>query len=179
MLIHFSTSGLFLKEKGERWIPYCLGINDARLTLEFTGTEVVGIFRISGSTRRMRELQIIFETPPRYGKNIQWQEQQFTPHDVASIFRRFLTSMPVSGDSSFFLLPSVHHRSPFDHPLTSPTIHGHGPMSIRCAGDPHLRPQTLSLSRSLLTHVYNPGLYRSRSFHILYTTTSVSHTLCY
>ena len=44
----------------------------------------------------MRELQTIFETPPRYGKNIAWKELPYTPHDVASIFRRFLTYMPVS-----------------------------------------------------------------------------------
>lgn len=69
-----------------------------------TGTEVEGIFRINGSTKRMRELQTIFETPPRYGKNIQWQEHAFTPHDVASIFRRFLTYMPVS-DLFLYLHP--------------------------------------------------------------------------
>lgn len=64
------------------------------LFLKQKGTEIEGIFRINGSNRRMRELQIIFETPPRYGKNIQWDDYSFTPHDVASIFRRFLTQMP-------------------------------------------------------------------------------------
>lgn len=75
----------------------CLSILIASLYgFNHIGTEVEGIFRINGSAKRMRELQTIFETPPRYGKNIQWQEHAFTPHDVASIFRRFLTFMPVS-----------------------------------------------------------------------------------
>lgn len=42
----------------------------------------------------MRELQLAFESPPRYGKQIDWAKETYTPHDVASVFRRFLTQMP-------------------------------------------------------------------------------------
>ncbi|TFY51896.1 hypothetical protein EVG20_g10789 [Dentipellis fragilis] len=60
----------------------------------------------------MRELQAIFETPPRvrgcrppspssssliavqYGKSLDWKNENYTPHDVASVFRRYLTQMP-------------------------------------------------------------------------------------
>jgi len=42
----------------------------------------------------MRELQAKFESPPRYGKNIDWKKETYTTHDVASVFRRYLTQMP-------------------------------------------------------------------------------------
>ena len=75
----------------------------------------------------MRELQAIFETPPRvrvrfpslspthppfpasgptlfpifvddtiqYGKSLDWKKENYTTHDVASVFRRYLTHLPV------------------------------------------------------------------------------------
>lgn len=65
------------------------------LHLKETATEVRGAFRVSGSSKRMKELQTIFETPPKYGKNLDWKKvSHFTPHDVATILRRYLTSMP-------------------------------------------------------------------------------------
>ncbi|KAH9945048.1 Rho GTPase activation protein [Epithele typhae] len=57
---------------------------------------VEGTFRVNGSNKRMRDLQAIFEHPPRYGKNVDWKKEQFTTHDVASVFRRYLTQMPES-----------------------------------------------------------------------------------
>ncbi|KAG7089334.1 hypothetical protein E1B28_011028 [Marasmius oreades] len=42
----------------------------------------------------MRELQALFENPPRYGKSLDWKQSPYTPHDVASVFRRYLTQMP-------------------------------------------------------------------------------------
>ncbi|THH32250.1 hypothetical protein EUX98_g1957 [Antrodiella citrinella] len=64
------------------------------LHLKETATEVEGTFRVNGSNKRMRELQAAFETPPRYGKNMDWRKEQYTTHDVASVFRRYLTQMP-------------------------------------------------------------------------------------
>ncbi|KAK7032254.1 GTPase activating protein (GAP) for Rho1p [Paramarasmius palmivorus] len=64
------------------------------LYLKENATEVEGVFRVNGSNKRMRELQAIFETPPRYGKNLDWKSTPYTPHDVASVFRRYLTQMP-------------------------------------------------------------------------------------
>ena len=74
-------------------------------------TEVPGTFRVNGSNKRMRELQQAFETPPRvrvnppplplsplthpqYGKDLDWKQETYTTHDVASVFRRYLTQMP-------------------------------------------------------------------------------------
>ncbi|KAF8896430.1 Rho GTPase activation protein [Infundibulicybe gibba] len=64
------------------------------LYLKENATEVPGTFRVSGSNKRMRELQALFETPPRYGKNLDWKQETYTTHDVASVFRRYLTQMP-------------------------------------------------------------------------------------
>jgi hypothetical protein len=71
------------------------------LYLKEHATEVEGAFRISGSAKRMRELQAIFDTGPRvsrrpvalmqYGKDIDWKALDFSPHDVATIFRRYAT----------------------------------------------------------------------------------------
>jgi hypothetical protein len=47
---------------------------------------------LSGSTKRIKELQIIFDSPPRYGKGLDWTG--YTVHDAANIFRRYLTQLP-------------------------------------------------------------------------------------
>ncbi|KAF8656225.1 hypothetical protein AX16_002661 [Volvariella volvacea WC 439] len=64
------------------------------LYLKENATEVEGTFRVNGSAKRMRELQAAFEAPPRYGKNLDWKQEVYTTHDVASVFRRYLTQMP-------------------------------------------------------------------------------------
>ncbi|KAI0696907.1 Rho GTPase activation protein [Cytidiella melzeri] len=64
------------------------------LYLKENATEVEGTFRVNGSNKRMRELQAAFEAPPRYGKDLDWKKEPYTTHDVASVFRRFLTQMP-------------------------------------------------------------------------------------
>ena len=81
-----------------------------------TATEVEGTFRVNGSNKRMRDLQAMFEARPRvrvchscvrverrcsqhgctqYGKSLDWKKENYTTHDVASVFRRYLTQMPV------------------------------------------------------------------------------------
>ncbi|KAG6819526.1 hypothetical protein H0H93_011029 [Arthromyces matolae] len=62
--------------------------------LKNNATEVPGTFRVNGSNRRTRELQAIFERPPEYGRKMNWALESFTTHDVASVFRRYLTHMP-------------------------------------------------------------------------------------
>ncbi|KAI9439714.1 Rho GTPase activation protein [Lactarius indigo] len=64
------------------------------LFLKENATEIEGTFRVNGSNKRMRELQAIFETPPRFGKSLDWKAENYTTHDVASVFRRYLTLMP-------------------------------------------------------------------------------------
>lgn len=64
------------------------------LHLKETATEVEGTFRVNGSAKRMRDLQAAFEKPPRFGKDLDWKKEHYTTHDVASVFRRYLTQMP-------------------------------------------------------------------------------------
>ena len=96
-------------------VRLCVGYLDEEALIERwdTATEVEGTFRVNGSNKRMRELQAAFESPPKvrtvvlgqlsvahmdasqYGKNLDWKKENYTTHDVASVFRRYLTQMPV------------------------------------------------------------------------------------
>ncbi|CDO72483.1 hypothetical protein BN946_scf184980.g24 [Trametes cinnabarina] len=86
------------------------------LYLKENATEVAGTFRVSGSTKRMRELQAAFETPPRYGKNLDWKKENYTTHDVASVFRRYLTQMPepVIPHDMYHLFRDALAKKPFN-----------------------------------------------------------------
>ncbi|PLW52154.1 hypothetical protein PCANC_10283 [Puccinia coronata f. sp. avenae] len=92
------------------------------LYLKENGTLVEGIFRISGSTKRMKELQAIFDEAPFYGKDLDWktshspqnqprppreslsenetlssdvpQKPYFSIHDAANVLRRYLMCLP-------------------------------------------------------------------------------------
>ena len=51
-----------------------------------------GIFRLNGSAKRIKELQVIFDSPDRYGKGLDWTG--YTVHDAANILRRYLNNLP-------------------------------------------------------------------------------------
>ncbi|KAN0093015.1 Rho GTPase activation protein [Tylopilus felleus] len=87
------------------------------LYLKENATEIEGTFRVNGSAKRMRELQAAFETPPRYGKSLDWKTENYTPHDVASVFRRYLTQMPepVIPHDMYHDFRDVLAKQPFDH----------------------------------------------------------------
>ena len=57
-----------------------------------SATDVQGIFRLSGSNKRIKELQTIFDSPDRYGKGLDWTG--YTVHDAANILRRYLNQLP-------------------------------------------------------------------------------------
>ena len=61
--LRLACSGLFLKEHGTRADSRARPHVDQICYL--VGTEVEGTFRVSGSSKRMSELQTIFETPPK------------------------------------------------------------------------------------------------------------------
>ncbi|KAG6331197.1 hypothetical protein ID866_7892 [Astraeus odoratus] len=73
------------------------------LYLKENATEVPGTFRVNGSAKRMKDLQAAFETPPRYGKSLDWKNEPYTTHDVASVLRRYLTKMPVGAPHAPFI----------------------------------------------------------------------------
>lgn len=60
--------------------------------LKTNGLEVEGIFRVGGSSKRLKELQVIFNSPPDFGKKLSWDG--YTVHDAASILRRYLNALP-------------------------------------------------------------------------------------
>lgn len=51
-----------------------------------------GIFRLSGSAKRIKDLQTVFNSPDRYGKGLDWTG--YTVHDAANILRRYLNQLP-------------------------------------------------------------------------------------
>lgn len=55
-------------------------------------TGVEGIFRLSGSEKRIKELKHIFDSPDRYGKGLVWEG--YTVHDAANVLRRYLNDLP-------------------------------------------------------------------------------------
>ena len=55
-------------------------------------TDVEGIFRLSGSAKRIKDLQTAFNSPDRYGKGLDWTG--YTVHDAANILRRYLNQLP-------------------------------------------------------------------------------------
>ncbi|GEQ66439.1 hypothetical protein JCM33374_g102 [Metschnikowia sp. JCM 33374] len=60
--------------------------------LKKNGLNVEGIFRVGGSSKRIKELQIVFNSAPEFGKKLNWDG--FTVHDAASVFRRYLNALP-------------------------------------------------------------------------------------
>ncbi|PGH08831.1 hypothetical protein AJ79_05835 [Helicocarpus griseus UAMH5409] len=60
--------------------------------LKERATDVEGIFRLSGSAKRIKDLQDAFDSPDRYGKGLDWTG--YTVHDAANILRRYLNQLP-------------------------------------------------------------------------------------
>lgn len=62
------------------------------MLIAHAATDVEGIFRLSGSAKRIKDLQQVFNTPDRYGKGLDWNG--YTVHDAANILRRYLNQLP-------------------------------------------------------------------------------------
>lgn len=60
--------------------------------LKKKGLNVEGIFRVGGSSKRLKDLQLIFNSPPDFGKKLNWDG--YNVHDAASILRRYLNALP-------------------------------------------------------------------------------------
>ncbi|CAG8624757.1 825_t:CDS:2, partial [Gigaspora rosea] len=60
--------------------------------LKEQATTTEGIFRLSGSAKRIKELQTIFDSPPVYGKTLTWVG--YSVHDAANVLRRYLNHLP-------------------------------------------------------------------------------------
>lgn len=60
--------------------------------LKKKGLNVEGIFRVGGSSKRLKDLQLIFNNPPDFGKKLNWDG--YNVHDAALILRRYLNALP-------------------------------------------------------------------------------------
>lgn len=69
-----------------------LDTSNVPLLTSLLATNVEGIFRLSGSEKRIKELRTIFDSPDRYGKGLDWAG--YTVHDAANVLRRYLNQLP-------------------------------------------------------------------------------------
>ncbi|KEQ62771.1 RhoGAP-domain-containing protein, partial [Aureobasidium melanogenum CBS 110374] len=81
-------------EQGQSYIYGYVPIVVAKcgVYLKEKATDVEGIFRLSGSEKRIKELRIAFDSPDRYGKGLDWSG--YTVHDAANILRRYFNQLP-------------------------------------------------------------------------------------
>jgi hypothetical protein len=79
--------------------------------LKEKATDVEGIFRLSGSAKRIKDLQTIFNSPDKYGKGLDWTG--YTVHDAANVLRRYLNQLPEP------IIP-LEFYSRFREPLATP-----------------------------------------------------------
>ncbi|KAI1405773.1 Rho GTPase activation protein [Hypoxylon fuscum] len=81
-------------EKGKSYIYGYVPIVVAKcgVFLKEKATGVEGIFRLSGSEKRIKELKLQFDSPDRYGKGLVWDG--YTVHDAANVLRRYLNDLP-------------------------------------------------------------------------------------
>ncbi|KAK8163781.1 hypothetical protein IWX90DRAFT_415608 [Phyllosticta citrichinensis] len=81
-------------EQGESYIYGYVPIVVAKcgVFLKEKAVDVEGIFRLSGSEKRIKELREAFNSPDRYGKGLDWAG--YTVHDAANILRRYFNQLP-------------------------------------------------------------------------------------
>lgn len=81
--------GVFLKETG---IYHSPGLSQLWELTADAATTVPGIFRLAGSEKRIKDLKIVFDSPDRYGKGLDWEG--YNVHDAANVLRRYLNDLP-------------------------------------------------------------------------------------
>lgn len=108
-------------ETGESYIYGYVPIVVAKcgVFLKEKATDVEGIFRLAGSEKRIKELKVSFDTPPRYGKGLDWTG--YTVHDAANILRRYFNQLPEP------IIP-LQYYDPFRQPLRNHQAEAVGPL---------------------------------------------------
>ncbi|WFD03592.1 GTPase activating protein (GAP) for Rho1p [Malassezia obtusa] len=93
-LKHSSVAISLVNQQGEQYVWGYIPAIVAKigLFLKQNATDVEGVFRINGSEKRMKGLRQQFDTPPEYGKDVDWEG--YNVHDAATLLRRFLNLMP-------------------------------------------------------------------------------------
>lgn len=123
--------------------------------LKEKATEVEGIFRLSGSEKRIKELKLAFDSPDRYGKGLSWAG--YTVHDAANVLRRYLNDLPEPVVPLAFY---EHFRDPLRDSVKPTLADGDGPqfvegfdMSHAIVRYQHLITELPPLHRQLLLYI--------------------------
>ncbi|KOS19679.1 Rho-GTPase-activating protein 5 [Escovopsis weberi] len=93
-IVYANVAISLVDENGQSYIYGYVPIVVAKcgVFLKEKATNIEGIFRLSGSEKRIKELKIIFDSPDRYGKGLSWDG--YTVHDAANVLRRYLNDLP-------------------------------------------------------------------------------------
>ncbi|QPH12549.1 hypothetical protein C2857_004754 [Epichloe festucae Fl1] len=93
-IIYANVAISLIDENGQSYIYGYVPIVVAKcgVFLKEKATGVEGIFRLSGSEKRIKELKHVFNSPDRYGKGLVWEG--YTVHDAANVLRRYLNDLP-------------------------------------------------------------------------------------
>ena len=123
----------------------------------YTGTDVKDIFRLKGSPQGVKELQIIFNSPDRYGKGVDWTP--YTVHDAADILLRYLISLPEP------IVPLDFYER-FREPLRSylPQLGGNISIQIQISGA-SIHGKYISMYQRMVTEL--PPLNRQLLLYLL------------
>ncbi|KHO00741.1 GPI biosynthesis protein Pig-F [Metarhizium album ARSEF 1941] len=116
--------GVFLKEKG-MFVILSLSSRKGKPLMSLAATGIEGIFRLSGSEKRIKELKHIFDSPDRYGKGLVWDG--YTVHDAANVLRRYLNDLP---EPVVPLALYEKFRDPLRGATKQPTADGEGPQFV-------------------------------------------------
>lgn len=120
-------------------------------------TDVEGIFRLSGSEKRIKELRIAFDSPDRYGKGLDWSG--YTVHDAANILRRYFNQLPEP------IIPLEFYER-FRDPLKNHQAQAVGSMDMQAPNIGHFDPvKAIRVYQSLITEL--PPLNRQLLLYIL------------
>ncbi|KAJ4310146.1 GTPase activating protein (GAP) for Rho1p [Neodidymelliopsis sp. IMI 364377] len=145
-------------EHGESYIYGYVPIVVAKcgVFLKEKATDVEGIFRLAGSEKRIKELRTAFDTPPRYGKGLDWTG--YTVHDAANILRRYFNHLPEPiiplGNYDSFRQPLRNHQAEAVGPIEgqAPSIGGFDP-DAAVRNYQHVIKSLPSLNRQLLLYI--------------------------
>ncbi|GAB7350363.1 hypothetical protein MBLNU459_g0991t1 [Dothideomycetes sp. NU459] len=120
-------------------------------------TDVEGIFRLSGSEKRIKELRVAFDSPDRYGKGLDWGG--YTVHDAANILRRYFNQLPEP------IIPLEFYER-FREPLKNHQAQAVGAMDLQGPELGQFEPaQAIRAYQALITEL--PPLNRQLLLYIL------------
>lgn len=111
-----AISGLYDNGESFVWGHVPIVIAKCGVFLKKKAVDVKDIFKVSGSAKRMRELEAAFDRAPRYGIGLDWTG--YTVHDAASLLLRYLIQLPES------LIPTAFYSRALCVEVDSPVVEG-------------------------------------------------------